>query len=338
MIKRKAITPIIAIVLILMMTVAAFALVFIWLMATQDDLQESVSSDIKIVQEKVSSCLSIEQTYGDILYIRNCGDGIVENTSLTLYVGGVPVKHAISPVTISEGDLGVLTLDYDENITYKRQDIRLKGKTGISASKTAKFGNIHEFTYVFLPFPIMNPFSLPIEPENISIDFVFPPSKFIPPDEVSERKIDGSYKTTRVYAGPFWWSVDGPTDITSDRGYWMKNTAPTQNYYFIRGKKVQNIQIPLFQYTVWPTNNVTFIGWHSLKEKSVESALASITGKWKYIIEKSVSGDLMYNKTHKEFKYMKPGKAYMIYINDTSCTVASPCYLTYEWEFNEDYL
>ena len=337
MIKRKAITPIIAIVLILMMTVAVFALVFIWLIATQDDLQESVSSDIKIVQEKVSSCLSIEQTYGDILYVRNCGDGVVENTSLTLYVDGKPAKHSMSPASLSDGSLGVLKIDPYENITYKKQDIRLKGDKGISAVKTAKFGNIYEFKYVFLPSFSINAFSLPIEPENTSIYFVFPPSEFTVDDEVSERKINGQYKLTRLYANSLWWSVDGQTFITPNQGYWMKNTAPSNNYHSIKGKKVQNINIPLFQYIGATSTNETFIGWHSLKEKPVEQALQSISGKWNHIVEKSASGDLMYSETQKEFKNLEPGKAYVLYINDTSCTVASPCYLTYDWEFNEEY-
>ncbi len=92
--KRKGITPIIAIVLLLMMTVAAFGLTFVWVQSTQQDLQENIGKDIQGVTDRTSSQFSIESIYNDTgnisIVIRNTGRYTFEDVTLfTVYLDGI---------------------------------------------------------------------------------------------------------------------------------------------------------------------------------------------------------------------------------------------------------
>ena len=100
---KKGITPIIAIVLLLIMTVAAFGLTFIWVQNTQTGMQENVGENIKDIQAKASSCMSIDTINFNKVYLRNCGEGIISNKTLTIYVNGAPVNYALNG-DINEGE------------------------------------------------------------------------------------------------------------------------------------------------------------------------------------------------------------------------------------------
>ncbi len=93
---KKGITPIIAIVLLLMMTVAAFGLTFVWVQSTQGDIQESISGDIQDIQAKVSSCMSIDAINFNKVYLRNCGEGALANSTLKIYVNGIPANYTLN--------------------------------------------------------------------------------------------------------------------------------------------------------------------------------------------------------------------------------------------------
>ena len=92
---KKGITPIIAIVLLLMMTVAAFGMTFVWVQKTQGDIQTSVTGDIQNIIKQTSTCMSIDAMNFNKVYLRNCGKGVLSNSSLQIYVNGRPANYIL---------------------------------------------------------------------------------------------------------------------------------------------------------------------------------------------------------------------------------------------------
>ncbi len=87
--KRKAITPIIAVVLLLMMTVAGAGAAFFWFVRMQSEIQGGTEQYQENVYEKISSSLSWENSnYDDStgllsLYIQNTGNLKIPVTNST---------------------------------------------------------------------------------------------------------------------------------------------------------------------------------------------------------------------------------------------------------------
>ena len=98
--KRKGITPIIAIVLLLMMTVAAFGMTFVWVQKTQGEIQDGVSDEVTNMMGKNAAQFSIESVYNDstggliAVIIRNSGTySFSDGSQFKIYVDGLPTTH-----------------------------------------------------------------------------------------------------------------------------------------------------------------------------------------------------------------------------------------------------
>jgi len=75
--KRKGITPVIAIVLLLMMTVAAAGVAYLWIMNLQEGMEETANEGIEKQQRDSSAAITIESVWKNGLatsfLIRNSG-------------------------------------------------------------------------------------------------------------------------------------------------------------------------------------------------------------------------------------------------------------------------
>ena len=128
--KRKGITPIIAIVLLLMMTVAAFGLTFVWVQETQSEIQESISQDITDITDKNSATFNIESIYnttaGKIeIILRNTGRYTFKDLgAFSIYVDGQFKTTYTNDITEFEPQsIGTLTStdnwsDFDDSKTH----------------------------------------------------------------------------------------------------------------------------------------------------------------------------------------------------------------------------
>lgn len=65
--KRKGITPVIAIVLLLMMTVAAAGMAYVWIMSLQEGIAADTDKDLAALQSQKNARLSIEGVYNNTL-------------------------------------------------------------------------------------------------------------------------------------------------------------------------------------------------------------------------------------------------------------------------------
>jgi flagellin-like protein len=108
---KKAITPVIAIVLLLMMTVAAAGFAYVFLKGTQEEVQKGTGESVEYMIKELSSCMSIDSISGNKIYLRNCGKGVITNDSLSFYIDGVPYEHTLTG-SIGEGEVGDVTINY----------------------------------------------------------------------------------------------------------------------------------------------------------------------------------------------------------------------------------
>ncbi|MFH1127155.1 MAG: archaellin/type IV pilin N-terminal domain-containing protein [archaeon] len=96
--KRKGITPVIAIVLLLMMTVAAAGMAYVWIMSVQEGIASDTDQDISNLQDEKNTRLEIVNVYNDSgeigMTIRNAGTHVfsaAEAAAIGLYIDGVSV-------------------------------------------------------------------------------------------------------------------------------------------------------------------------------------------------------------------------------------------------------
>ncbi len=95
---RKAISPIISIILLLVMTISAASIVFIWFNMVQSDVQESTGAAFE--DSAISSCSQIQLLgiRGDGLTLQNTGCDTI--SSVSLLINGVLTDYDLeSPLS-----------------------------------------------------------------------------------------------------------------------------------------------------------------------------------------------------------------------------------------------
>ena len=116
---KKALTAVIALVLLLMMTVAGAGFFYIFSQALQTKAQTSVeettTEQMESMEKSVSTCISIDSIHMNKLYLRNCGRGIIPKNKINVYIDGRPIGFSLADdneedmnaeVTLSENAVG----------------------------------------------------------------------------------------------------------------------------------------------------------------------------------------------------------------------------------------
>lgn len=98
--QRKGLTPIIAVVLLLLMTVAAAGLAYQFVTGTQSDVQEKVKSNVDSQLSASDYAFIIENVgksgTGHAITIRNTGKAAITASDLSLYIDGASVAHGLT--------------------------------------------------------------------------------------------------------------------------------------------------------------------------------------------------------------------------------------------------
>lgn len=115
---RKGLTPIIAVVLLLMMTVAAAGLAYQFVIGTQTDVQDKVKNQLDTqlgasdIQWNVESGkdTTVGATPGTMEFtIRNTGKGAIAANSMTLYVDGIRLSATGPSTAVVSGSTGTIS-------------------------------------------------------------------------------------------------------------------------------------------------------------------------------------------------------------------------------------
>ncbi len=129
--KRKGITPVIAIVLLLMMTVAAAGMAYVWIMSIQEDIGADTERDLANLNQQKNARLSISAVWNNTgnvsLIVKNAGTYVytaADVTNIQILVGsevisgcaGLTTQGTTCTVTsttafpTNAGDLGAVAI------------------------------------------------------------------------------------------------------------------------------------------------------------------------------------------------------------------------------------
>lgn len=109
--NRKGITPVIAIVLLLMMTVAAAGLAYMWVIGVQQEAQTGIETQVQQIQQQAAAQLTIDTVYnetGNIDFVlRNSGTYAFSTTDVSnfaYYIDGKTITPNVAcPGTLATG-------------------------------------------------------------------------------------------------------------------------------------------------------------------------------------------------------------------------------------------
>ncbi|MBI5347249.1 MAG: hypothetical protein HZB66_01420 [Candidatus Aenigmarchaeota archaeon] len=107
----KGITPVIATVLLLMITIALVGFAFTWFQGMWVSVSETTGTQIKAQQLSMMKTMTIDNvecTTGKI-YIRNTGSVDIASSEISIYVGSALSNcgTGITPPTLTPGALGI---------------------------------------------------------------------------------------------------------------------------------------------------------------------------------------------------------------------------------------
>ncbi len=148
---RKGITAVVAIVLLLMMTVAAAGMAYMWVMGIQQKTAETTNEDLDRQQQLASTRLTIESIWketaapyaGNISFaVRNTGAMSFDNmTGFTVYIDGKMDTAAIDMTanglgqTLSSNEVKAVKTKVPWPLTGKAVEIELVTPAGYKFSK-----------------------------------------------------------------------------------------------------------------------------------------------------------------------------------------------------------
>lgn len=140
---RKGITPVVATILLIMITVTAAGTVYVTIMDTQREATEGVSTDeigvSNVGSLEVESCWNAD--VATILSVRNGGTEAINASKLNVYLGGVPSEVEVKSAVAEPDDL------FRVNLTKKiSRDTSIKFTHG-GETKTHLCSNLPKYPY-----------------------------------------------------------------------------------------------------------------------------------------------------------------------------------------------
>ncbi len=128
----RGITPVIAIVMLLLMSVAATGGFYLIYQSFTEEGEESGSTQIESLGEQSLAQIQIESAAGGRIYVKNVGAGDVDLSKVSVYVNNRPVSVNRSADTLAERSRAVLKLTELPGCTEERCDIEISGAASTS--------------------------------------------------------------------------------------------------------------------------------------------------------------------------------------------------------------
>jgi hypothetical protein len=104
----RGVSQIVLILLILVIAMSSISV--LWLSFYSIFGKVASSGNTSTLGNALSSCMNIDSVKGNKVYLRNCGDGAVTNSSLRVYFDNAPVNFSMSPLSLGKGETGIITL------------------------------------------------------------------------------------------------------------------------------------------------------------------------------------------------------------------------------------
>jgi hypothetical protein len=106
----NGISSIVALLLIVVIVVSVSVAFWSFISGYFSNLTTAGENSTQAAMQTVSSCIRIEESFKNSMFIRNCGKGVINEASLSVYVDNSPVGFVQSPSVINEGKSGNVTI------------------------------------------------------------------------------------------------------------------------------------------------------------------------------------------------------------------------------------
>lgn len=126
----RGVSPILAIMLLLMITIAMTGAVYLFLQRSFTPVFDSSSSQADSLGRSVQTMMKIENIAGNKVYIRNVGSAPISNGSLGIYIGNTPVNYTL-PADIPVGQVAEIAINQTWGLPTGGSELKI---TGIGAT------------------------------------------------------------------------------------------------------------------------------------------------------------------------------------------------------------
>lgn len=129
----KAVSEVIAIILILMITISLAGLAYLFMSTTMADTTASASSSVSSTTSSMLTSFRIESMDIAKVYVRNTGQNPL--TNLSVYVNDEPATYSLTPSSIAPGNVSTVTI---YSFIPDGATIKITSPNGFSTSKVAE--------------------------------------------------------------------------------------------------------------------------------------------------------------------------------------------------------
>ncbi len=119
----KAISTVIATIMLLMVTVSLVGVFYVFSSTLAGTTTGSGSQQTSQLTTQISYCMQIDSISGNKVYLKNCGKGMIENKSLVVTMDGI--KLGASTLTINEDETGTVNVTGLWNIPFGKHNLKI---------------------------------------------------------------------------------------------------------------------------------------------------------------------------------------------------------------------
>lgn len=130
---QKGITPVIAIILLLVITIAIAGFSFVIFQKNLVMLGNQAQNQTEETINRLSGCIRTESFSGSTIYVRNCGTTPLDPQVLSVYANNIPLSVTPGSSIIQPGQTGAVPINFG-SLQPGVYDIELKSASGMSST------------------------------------------------------------------------------------------------------------------------------------------------------------------------------------------------------------
>jgi flagellin-like protein len=106
----RGLSEIFTMIMMVMIVVGVSTMFWLYVSGYFSNMTISGKNTTQSALQDMSTCMRIEESFQNKFFIRNCGRGVIDEVTLSVYVDEDPVGFVQSPSVINEGKSGSLTI------------------------------------------------------------------------------------------------------------------------------------------------------------------------------------------------------------------------------------
>lgn len=107
-----------------MIIVALASLFWVFSSTMFSSITQTGTSSISHLTDVMSSCMKIDSIYQNKIYLRNCGQGVITNDTINVYLDDIPYYFKMAPSIINRGELATIELFFF-GVSYGDHSIKI---------------------------------------------------------------------------------------------------------------------------------------------------------------------------------------------------------------------